>query len=230
MRHLKVLGVAMIAAFALTAVAAASAFAAPEFKSEIAEGAITGTQMGSSSFTAGSNGTITCTSGMFRGMITSKSTPTQATSDEASPATGKGIEYGGCKFLGFINVTVNPNGCQYTFHAATPNTTAGTADVTPNSGTCASTGITFTAAGCTIQIFPQTGINNIEYRNIGAGTAREINLIPSSTNIKYTAGSGCLAPGSGTAGTYSNPEGTTITGATATPITEKSTMKGIWVE
>jgi hypothetical protein len=219
----------MIAALALTAVAAASASAA-EFKSESSSAAITGTQTGSSSFTAGSNGTITCTSGMFRGMITAASTPTQATSDES--ATAHGIEYGGCKFLGFIGVAVEPHGCQYTFHAATPNTTGGTADIGPNSGTCASTGITFTSAGCTISIFPQTGINNIEYRNThtGEGSKRDIDIFPTSNNIHWTASSGCAAPGTGTNGTYTNAEGTTVTAATATPITESSTMVGTWVE
>jgi hypothetical protein len=229
MRFLKVLGVAMFAALALAAVSVASASAAVEFKAE-STGAITGTQSGSSSFTAGENGTITCSGGMFRGMITSTSTPTQPTSNESAAA--KGIEYTGCKFLGIINVAVNPNECQYTFHAATPGTTAGTADVGPNSGTCASTGITFAAAGCTISIFPQTGINNIKYTNnfTGEGSKRDITLTPSSTNIHYTAGSGCTHPGAGTNGTYTNASGTTITGATATPITESSTMVGIWVE
>jgi hypothetical protein len=219
----------MIAALALAAVSVASASAAVEFKAE-STGAFTGTASGSSSITTGPNGTITCTT-MLRGMITSTSSPTLSTSDETAPGTGAGIEYIGCKFLG-LSAAVATHGCQLTFHAATPNTTGGTEDIGPNSGTCASTGITFSAAGCTISTFPQTGINNIEYKNnfTGEGSKRDITILPSATNIHYTAGSGCIGPGAGTNGTYTNASGTTITGATATPITESSTMVGIWVE
>jgi hypothetical protein len=88
MRNLKVLGVAMIAAVAFAA--AAAAFAAPEFKAE-GTGALTGTQSGSSSFTAGEDGTITCSGGMFRGMIENVVTATQATSTKNANANG--IEY-----------------------------------------------------------------------------------------------------------------------------------------
>jgi hypothetical protein len=220
----------MIAALAFAAAPVAPAAAFDEFHSESAVVAFTGTQSGSSSFTAGSNGTITCSSGMFRGMIISTSSLALATSDE--PASAPGIEYSGCKFLGIPGVIVEPHSCQYTFHGAAVNTKNGTVDIGPATGTCATAGITFSAGLCTITIKPQTGINGIEYRDNHTGevSKRDITIIPSATNIHYTAGSGCLSPGAYTDGTYTNVDGTTVTAATATPITEKSTMVGFWVE
>jgi hypothetical protein len=172
MKHVKMLGVAAVAAMAVMAlVGVASASAFTNFNGESAPVRIEGTQSETAKFKT-SAGTIECSSGTFKG--------------ESAVATTETIEssfaYGGCKFLGFINVTVVPNGCKYLFHAS------GSADVVNcESGKT----ITFTAAGCTVSVGAQTGLSPITYENVGSGKTATVNVLPTVTNIVYSTNSSC---------------------------------------
>jgi hypothetical protein len=192
-RNLKVLVLGLVAALALTAVAASSASAFTKFKATATTTTIKGPQAGTAKFTT-NPGVIECSGGTFRGMVAAGTEPeTVETSDSAETtgpeANGKGLSYTGCKFLGFIGVEVKNNTCQYRFHAAT-----GKVDIVPNSGTCASTGITFSAIGCNVKVLPiaaNQGLSGVTFSNSGSGAGASVNVQPNPvTGISYTA-SGC---------------------------------------
>jgi hypothetical protein len=206
-RSLKTLGLALVAVLALTAIAASSASAFTTFEApEAGTEAFKGIQSGTVTFHI-ENGSITCSGGTFRGMTTTGAHAEIATSDSNATSGAevgtKGIEYSGCKFLGIIGFAINNNGCQYNFHAVT-----GKVDIVPPSGTCASEGITFEAAGCKTHIKSQTGLTGVTYTNGGSGTGRTMTVTPNISGIHYTADAGCPVSGTFTNGTYT---GSTIT-------------------
>jgi hypothetical protein len=191
MKHLKILGLAAIAALALTAWMGAASASALTFTSESAPITVTGKQTETAKFTT-SAGTISCTGGTFNGTQATTSATTQTTS----------IAYSGCTFLGVFGVVVNTTGCNYVFKSA------GTVDVECAAGKA----ITFSAVGCTVTVGAQTGLSKVSYSTTGTTTTREIVVSPAVTNIKYHTGTGC--PGgtvNGTTGTYENGK-STVTG------------------
>ncbi len=205
-RNLKVLVLGLVAALALTAVAASSASAFTKFKADTGTTSFKGSQAGTAKFVTNA-GTIECTGGTFRGMVTSGAETTTVETGESSAAAGetefgkKGIEWSGCTFFIF-GVSIPSNGCQFRFHAPTGGTT-GLVDVVNGGGTCATEGITFAALGCKLHIRPQTGLSSVTYSNSGSGTGKSVKVEPNPvTGITYTA-EGCPA-GNGTAsnGTY----------------------------
>jgi hypothetical protein len=164
-------------------------------------------------------------------MVVSGSEPetieTSNSSETTGPeANGSGIEFSGCKFLGSIGAAVATNTCQFRFHAAT-----GKVDIVPNSGTCASTGITFEAIGCKVKLLPiaaNQGLSGVTFSNSGSGSGASVNVQPNPiSGISYTAsgcpsGNGSFANGvfsdSGVAGGSSNLlGGTTNTTSTMVP-------------
>ncbi len=201
-RNLKVLVLGLVAALALTAVAASSASAFTKFKADTGTTSFKGSQAGTAKFVTNA-GTIECTGGTFRGMVTSGSeTETVETSDSTAAAGEteagkKGIEYSGCTFFIF-GVSVKNNGCQYKFHAS-----SGQVDIVSGGGTCSTEGITFEGLGCKVHVRPQTGLSGVTYTNSGSGTGKSVTVHPNPvTGITYTA-EGCPS-GNGTAsnGTY----------------------------
>ena len=177
-RNLKVLGLALVAVLALNAVAVSSA-SATEFESAAGTTSAKGSQSENGKFKT-KNGTIECTSGTFRGMPpegkftviqTSDSTATNGPEKEK-----KGIEYGGCKFLGFINVAVNTTGCQYEFKAS------GKVSVICSAGNT----INFEAGNCRTKVgggAANENLNSVTYAN-GSG---EVTVTPNVKSITYTA-------------------------------------------
>jgi hypothetical protein len=181
-RNLKVLGLAVVAVLALTAVAVSSASAA-EFVAGTGTTSAKGSQTEAAKFKT-KNGTIECSSGTFRGMISEG----KHTTAETSAGEGKkGIEYSGCKFLGFINVAVNTHECQYRFHS---NGEVDIIAVTEGKAECEGSGITFEAAGCKTSVGTQNGLTTVSYSNTTLEGKEAIKVSPNVKSISYTA-SGC---------------------------------------
>jgi hypothetical protein len=169
MKHLKILGLAAVAAMALTAlVGVASASAAVEFHSSAASATLHGTQSNSHTFTV-QGSTVTCTEAVFTGTgPASKNSPTQ----EVAPT------YSGCTAFGFAGATVNSAGCKYKFYAA---------ETKVDLKSCASGGVTVTVnvpfvAKCVVFVPNQEGITTTSFEN----TAKRL-VLNNSTNASLTS-------------------------------------------
>lgn len=213
-RNLKVLGLAVVAVLATSAMVAAAA-QAETFQSEEGGISVRGTQTEPATFTA-AGATITCQEGTFLGMGGPEtSEPTLLIDD---------IKYGNCKFL-FFNTTVNAKGCGYDFHAGEGG--VGSVDVVAVTEECSERGgITFEASGCKVTVPPQEGLKNINYANNGkSGSDREVIVTPEVGGIEYDAEGFCPEPGQNqTNGAYENGAAS-VTGA---PDTTFSSMVGVF--
>ena len=205
-RNLRILGVALAATLAIGACAAAVA-AADEFRSE-GNQAVVMTGKGTNNVFKTTIGSFECTTATYSGTVAA--TPTASVTLTPS--------YSGCTCFGGFACTADINGCQYKMNIA--GATTGTMEIVCPAGQ----EITLTALGglkCTVHIKPQT-LSTVTYKNVGAGTTREIELLLELKNIHYTHTEGtgvgkCVGSGTGKEGTY---EGTVlVTGEsdTATP-------------
>jgi hypothetical protein len=176
---------------ALAAVALVSAFAsavqASTFTAEKYPATIEGTQVGQHVFSVENNLTVKCSNATFHGTLSAASSTITM-----SPA------YSACNAFGFLNSTVNFNGCTYLFHAGeevSADKHAGSVDIV-----CPAGGFIAIVAGtCETQIPAQTGLNtnNIENNT----TPLDATATGSLTGIKYTKtkdGFGCPFAGTGT--------------------------------
>ena len=203
-RNLKTLGLAVMAMFALTAVAA-SAAQAIEFHSEIENTTITAsTEAGSNSVFDAAGASISCASGTFTGSQVAKTSPTLT----VTPA------YSGCTFLEVLNVPVNMNGCQYTFSA--------NGEVAVTGESC--TAITFEAKLCKVEVGKQGNLKEVTYTNAGTGTGRDVTVTPHVTGITYTSSGLCPKNGTFSDGNYTSGN------ATAKGENSKGVQVGVWVE
>jgi hypothetical protein len=211
-RNLKVLGLALAATFALTAVAASAAQAAPLFHAEVAPVTYKGEQTEKHKFTT-SAGTVECSKASFEG----------TNSEKTSSTVTLNAKYESCTAFGFLNATVSMNSCDYLFHlveGSSPPTA--TVDIV-----CSKAGdqITISTFGCTTDVPPQTGLKHVTFANAGSGTSRDVLATIKVEGIHYTTTSeSCPNVG---AGTFTNGiyEGTaTIKGFSGTK------QQGIWVE
>jgi hypothetical protein len=180
-RNLKVLGLALVAAFAMSALVASAASAtAWQFHSNTDNPVLTGSQEGTDVFTTDS-GTVRCSEANYTGSATGTTNSTI----EVAPT------YEGCKLLFIINVTVDPNGCKYLFHAETTTNTGGTPAVIHYEGSVdiVCTGgnvIVVTAPGCDITVPAQTGLKTVTFTNLGSGHTQEVTVdVNISNTITY---------------------------------------------
>src|SRR4051794_22360841 len=177
-RNLKILSLAAVVVFALTAVSSASAAV---FHSEVEPTTLKGTQIGTDVFTTNA-GTTECEEANYAGTQPTKTTETV----EVAPT------YSGCSSLsGFASAIIDPNGCTYKFHITT-KTTATTYDghvdiVCPPTKEITVTASLFGTSKCIIHIPPQTGVGLIEYHNEGAGSTRDVRVTVKIANaLKYS--------------------------------------------
>jgi hypothetical protein len=213
-RNLKVLGLALVAVFAMSAVASASAGAAT-FHSEIASPAKTffnGEQVTENVFTVNGR-TVKCTKAVFSG-------------EEVAPSETLSVtpEYSGCTAFGLAS-TVAMNGCKYKFHNVT-----GTGPFTSPVDIVCPEGahITITAAStCTVTVAGQTGLSSVSYTNKGTGTGRDVEVGANISGIASNVSGSVLVCGT------NGPESATYTGT----VLEKgytsaahTTQVGVWVE
>jgi hypothetical protein len=196
-RNLKALGSALVAIFAMSAVVASAAQAtAGTLTSEGKSVIVTAEQVGEHqiSFTdhliGGQPFGWKCKKVTFTG--------TQAVSEGATTLQTHPI-YQEC-IVGGLNATITTTGCDYLFHIGTPTLSGGwhvTTDIVCNAGSV----IKIVTATCEMTIGGQTGLTTSELTNAGGvGTAMDLLLHTSITDIKYTVnkdGIGCPLSGTG---------------------------------
>jgi hypothetical protein len=201
MRNLKVLGLALVAVFAMSAVAASMA-SADDLTSESSPVILSGKQEGSDVLTI-TAGNIACKEIKYSGTtITPTTTVTVTPSYPEKTSAGEQ----NCTALGFPSI-IHTNGCTYLFHINGAGSTTGTVDIVCPAGK----EITVTTNApatikCTLHFPAQTGLGPVTYINTGAGTTRELRIETKITNLKYshTAGTGLgtCTTGTGTTGGY----------------------------
>jgi len=203
-RKLKVLGLALVAVCAMSAVVAASA-SAVEFKSTKGTTVtLTGAQHnGEHKFTVGF-GTVNCTKAKFHSELTTPNSVATVTAEYGKPAGGE------CVFAG-IPAEVHMNECDFTLFAN------GNAAVDCPAGkeitvTAVQAGVT----KCVVHVPAQTGLTGVTYTNVGAGETEEVTMhLDITGQIKYsqTEGTGlgrCPTLDGATNGSYHGTA--TITG------------------
>src|ERR1700755_738377 len=212
-RNLKFLGLAVVAALAMSAMVA-SAASADTLNTGGSSVTVTGAQ---EKHKEGEKevfdkfkvdgGTVECETATYTGTATSG-----ATTITVSPT------YGGCKFTG-LATTIDTTGCSYVFHVpATAGGTTGTVDVSCTAGNeITATVLPGATPRCIIHITTQSGLGTVTYKNIGSGTTAEVTVSVNISSIKYsqTAGTGvgaCATADSTTNGVYEGAA--TVTGET----------------
>jgi hypothetical protein len=216
-RKLKALGLALVAVFALAAMSAATA-SAEEFHSETAHTTYTGAQVAEDIFTVNA-GTVKCKKAEYAG------TQSVATSKEATVSP----TYKECTAFGFVNTTIDVNGCGYIFTRTPVNGDESSIHIECPAGNS----IVVTAFNCEVTVPAQTLSGGVTYTNEGAGTTRSIIVDVNLTGITYIQHSksfpGCKTEGTTGAGATSLfHDGTYSGSATITGANTASEHVGIW--
>jgi hypothetical protein len=207
-RNLKFLGLALVAALAMSSVVASMASADVITSEKAGVTTLTGKQEGTDVFKV-HGGQVNCTTVNYSGSFT-----TGASNVLVAPT------YSGCTFAGLAS-TIDMNGCQYrvNINAAAGNTT-GTVDIVCSAGQ----EITVTAPSvgtkkCIIHVpgvaGPEPppknqGLTGGTGTNVGSGTTRELTLDINITNIVYSQTAGTAETGN--CATADNTTGGTYTG------------------
>jgi len=180
MKYAKILGLAAVAAMALTAfIGVASASAANErFHQTVSESSLHGAQMTPHVFTV-QGSEVTCTTAVFTG---------KGGAALAEPTQTVHPEYSGCTAFSIAGATITTTGCNYTFNA---ETTLGGGKEAPVSLSGCSAGFVnitveapFGLAKCVVHVPNQTGINGQTYANKEVSGKKVIEVTTNSTNIK----------------------------------------------
>jgi hypothetical protein len=194
MKRVRIIGLALVAVFAMSAVAAASA-SAREYVTEKARETSSATTTNTQKFTAGTN-VVTCKKATFSW----SKQPEKAKTFTVAPT------YEECEVSSFFGVkaTVNMGTCKYQFNEPTGTTEPykATVDLIP---TCE---IKITASICEIKIKgEQKGLEGVEVKNLNKTPGSfEGEVKANVKNIKYTTNGGCPGETSGN-GVY---EGTVV--------------------
>lgn len=192
MKRIRIIGLALVAVFALSAVAAASA-SATKFEAETYPVKIKGTQTNTQLFKVES-GSVECANATFTGELPKE--PGASETLKVKPV------YSNCKFAAFEGVKVEMNECTYLLHAGVKVTETefnkGVVDVECPTGKT----ITVTTLTCVVTVGPQAGLGELTYVVKGTGKTREVEVVANVTNIKYTESSLCLKPGEHANGVY----------------------------
>lgn len=231
MRKLKTIGVAMIAVFAMSAVAASSASAVlPDFHSEVETTWIVGTQHVRTALGTPA-GTVKCGAAATDATVTqaditgTKIAASNFTKDELSltPTCNNATAFGQAATVAF-------NGC--TFEINTP-TTLVTGDAWLKCPAGQTVTVNVPAGNCSIHINEQGSTTtpipgDLDYKAEGATTTRDVTATSTLKEIKYTV----TGPGSicGTIGAHADA---TYTGAFTIKgfsNAAETTQVGIWIE
>jgi hypothetical protein len=207
-RNIKVLGLAIVAALALTAVMASAAQATTTFTAGSSSGKIEAVQTTEQVFTT-TSGTVRCTGATQVGSFTTAS----FTSLTVTPS------YSGCKAFGFLSATVDTEGCTYTF---TGNASGSTANVDINCP--AGKEIHVTTSGCVLHVPAQTNVGHVGFKSNTSQNPDDVDAEATLTGIKYTATSGCLNPAT------NEPTGTLSGGATIKAFNTSGTQVNLTVD
>jgi len=181
-RNLKALGLAFVAVFAMSAVAAAGAQAAEEFHSEVEHTAIESTTSSTQIFEATTGGVqVVCDELEAAG----------EQSSATAPWVTVGINYETCQIKGQAtgSTNVNDNDCHYKLYAATTNEHA-KVDLICDTGALEIE----TNLGVTIDIPNQTIAEAVHYEEeTNAGGKKAINVVATAEdNIEYECTGGAF--------------------------------------
>lgn len=192
MRNLKILGLALMAMFAMSAVTAGAA-SADHITAEQYPATLTGKNTTETDKFLTTTGTVNCKTASYAATISAA-----ATSVSATPT------YSNCTAFGFP-ATIDVNGCKYVFNIGAGTT--GDADLSCEAGkTITVTAVSAGTIKCTVHVASQSDIaGTITYSNTGAGTTREVGIVVSLSGIDYShtkgTGLGACPAGSATNGT-----------------------------
>jgi hypothetical protein len=181
-----IIGLALFAALALTAVAGAATASASQFRAQQYPATITGTQGTPQKLVLNGATTIKC------------SNPTAtATATTASSTLDLTPTYSGCT-LGGLAATITPNGCHLNYTSTSESAPfTGTFGVNCSAGSA----IEIKQGTCVISIASQSGVSGMEFTNSGSGNSRTVTATYGLTTLAYSGGAGC--PGS-LVGSFSN--------------------------
>jgi hypothetical protein len=195
-RNLKIMGVALIAAFALGAVAASAASAESfDFYSEVQHTDLAGSGEGTSKF-AFSAGTVTCSTAKYEGTMSSE----ESTSLTLAPL------FEGCTVDPTGTASVSMNGCQFVLTASTKEESTYKAGLDITCGEGKTISIVVKVAGvtkCTIEI-PAQSLSTVTVSEVSEG---DLKAVAAVEGLKYsqTTGSGsgaCTKAENNTNGVY----------------------------
>lgn len=169
---------ALVAVFAVSAVASASASAFTNFVSKPAPQSFAAEQVGKHKFTI-SGSAVECEIAKFKGKT-----------EKEKQTTLKKVEavYEKCTAFGFVSSTVNMNGCTYGFNIA------GEVEVECPTGKEIEIAVS-NGSGCAVKIGTQSKLKSVTYTNVKGKNGRnsvEINV--GVKKVKYTSnekGFGC---------------------------------------
>jgi hypothetical protein len=182
MQNFRVLGLALIAVVALSALAVSAAQATTSLHSEEEKTRIEGTQVTQNKWIF-DGGNFVCTSAVYHGTTTAKT----VTTITLTPT------YSGCSFAGRA-ATMDTNGCDlFLFIVGSSFPVTATMDIVCPFGKELT--VTVPSIECTIHIEPgQNGLSHITFANGGAGTTRDALATLAVKGITYTETKPC--PGS----------------------------------
>jgi hypothetical protein len=206
---LKTIGVALAAVMAFAAISASAASAANEFHSAVAHTSLSGEQVGEDVFTTNA-GTVRCKKATYTGTNSTATSKHQVVAPAYSECTA---------FGGFLNATIDTNGCTYTFTvSAFP---AGSVAIVCPEGKS----IEVTTFACDVKVGSQTR-PGITYTNV-AGPPKHVTVDVSITGLTYTQTSTNFPGCTGGNGTFTN--GTYTGKATVKGFDTAGTQVGIFV-
>lgn len=209
---IKVLGLGLLAALSLSALAAPAATANPKFHSEFAGIFLTGAQTGIVANVLTTDlGEMKCKDVKFTGSQAAMTTTTMTLTPN----------YQECKIAG-QNAVVTLNGCRYTFHLEEQEE-----PIEARMGIECPLGeqIEIDTAECTTTIPPQEPLKTVTFTNEGEGTTRSIIADLNVSEIHY------IEHGAGCASQKETTENGTYTGViTVKGEDSEQNHVGIWVE
>lgn len=203
-RNPKALGLAVVAALAMSAVMASTASANHLAFQATGEPTVwlngSDEEPGKNTFTT-TAGTVHCQEAAYAITIPANTTPT---------TRDVGAAYADCEVTPAMHAIIDMNGCIYQLHAGETDANKkmeGTVDIICPAGKEIT--ITATVGGtvkCTIHVKEQKGLTQITYTNIGAGEEEEITLDLALGGIHYThtkgTGFGACNPGTANNGAF----------------------------
>jgi hypothetical protein len=210
-RNLKALGLALLAAFALSAVAAAGAQAEVFFHDEAASSTIVGEDISNPVF-AFEAGTIECKTEGLDGVMTGTT--------EAEVVLVPSFKE--CESASLGIATFDINGCQLGLLVIGPPISGELRLLCP-----ANKQVEITVPACTIDIKPQV-LGKISYANKGMGKKRDVEKT-TEVNLTYTQ-TGVFCPGNGFAKEKTFTKGIYKDVVTLAAKTGGGGEEGLWVE
>jgi hypothetical protein len=214
-RNLKFLGLALVAALAMSSVAVSMASADVITSESGGVTSVSGSQEGTDAFKV-HGGQVNCTTVTYTGSFSSG-----ASSALVTP------HYTTCTFAG-LAATIAMNGCQYRVNVTGGTSTEGSVDIVCTG----SNEITVTApsvgkAKCIVHVPAQTDLTSGTVTKLGSGTTRELTLDINITNIKYSQTMGTAETGN--CATADNTTGGTYTGTALVTGFSGATHVGIFL-